>query len=195
MDIPLEWMILSQAVRKDKVDLGSEEIDFKWSPSAEFYRPIASFSGDKTLKAEWGTLAAAYTSTNLLTSWGASSLRLRGEVSYASYLTDLEWFRLHDIHVVAGMYLQPQAVRWGSGGVGFLIGGLWEQWFGPESKNSLAQAGGGGGMQTAIEIRQDLGGLLGSEIKLITSICRRDYFVATPYHRTWLGAIGMGFSL
>ena len=196
LDIPGEWMRLSQGVRQDMVNLGSEEIDFRWNPAGDFFRPLDGFTGPSKLRSAWGSFAASYTSINLQPKWRHLALRLRGEIAYGVFSGGTTDARLHDLNFVAGTLLEPHALRWrGDGSLGLFVGALWEQWFAPESRQSLAQAGYGGGLQSGLELRQGLGRFDESDIKAVASLTRRDYFIATPYRGQWLAQIGMAFTL
>ncbi|HVJ64956.1 MAG TPA: hypothetical protein VM901_06855 [Bdellovibrionota bacterium] len=195
MDIPSEWMRLSQGVRQDMVNLGSEEIDFRWNPSGNFFKPLEGFTGPSKLRSAWGSFAGSYTSINLQPKWRHLAIRLRGEISYGVFAAATD-ARLHDLNFVAGTLFEPHALRWrGDGSLGLFVGALWEQWFAPESRQSLAQAGYGGGLQSGLELRQGLGRFDESDIKAVASLTRRDYFIATPYRGQWLAQIGMAFTL
>ena len=195
MDIPTEWMIISQEIRKDVTDLGSEEIDFRWNPSGKFFTPLKTFTSSETLDSRHGTFSSSYTSINMFPSWQHLGLRIRGELSYANFSQAANDLNLHELNFVAGTALEPKLARWNSGGVGVFVGGLWQQWFAPESRQSSAQSGYGGGLQSGLELRQRLAALSDTDIKAVLNLARRDYFIATPYRGQWMAQLGFSFTL
>jgi hypothetical protein len=196
IDIPSEWMNLSKAVRRDVSDLSTEEIDFKWNSAKELYQLLNTFSGPMPLRSKWGTLTASYTSTNLSPSWPQAGLRIRGELSYTAYSpTANNIGNVHDLSFFAGSSFEPKTTRWRNGNLNFIIGGIWQQWFGPETKISLPQSGFGGGIQTTVEVKQNLLKLEDSQIKAVTSISRKDFFIATASRVHWVLQLGLGFTL
>ena len=195
LDIPTEWMNLANRIRLAKADPSSDEIDIKWNASNIFYHRLDSFEGKRTFRSRFGALAATYTTRDASPMWRFSSVRLRAEVAYTGYSSREDVMHLHVAHAVVGVYLEPRALRWKSGGIGFALGAAGEQWLAAETVGSLSQSGARAGAQVALEIRQGVASFGDHQVKLVATITRQNYFIAEPHQSKTLLQVGAGIAL
>lgn len=193
MDIPTDWMRLAQSVREIPKPLSEDEADLKWGTAPELGTSLRTFHGPIRPAAQWGSLAATYTSVNLNGSAQYGILRLRSELSYTPLSHQLTAISVHDFRTKAGIFWQPPILQWQSGTTGVSLMGLWAHWFAPESRQSLAQHDGRGGVLSTVELRQNLGS---PRIKAVVSVGLESLFIATPTQQnSWQLQTGLGATL